>query len=483
MPLALALHYMDAHRALPVFKGGELLRTGGRQGGIARDDFFHQPAVGFQPERQRGNVQQQPVVFTLVAGQHVGLHRRAEGDHLVGVEIVQRFAAEKFGNGSLNLRHAGGAADHNHAVHILLAHAGVFKRLFYRFDGCRHQIAGERFKGVAADCGVDALPVQIGFNAAFRLPAQFFFGAAGQRQQALAHAGIGGIDAGGFGQMGGQAVVEIVAAQRRIAVGGFHFKQPFGQAQHRYVEGTAAQVVHHKSAFGGVVQPVGDGGSGGFVQQAQHVQTRQPRRVFGGLALGFVEIGRHGNHRAGQAAAQRSFRPLFEHAQNLGGNFNRGFHAVAGVQPDQALAVGKAVGQTAGINVFKLAPDQALGRADGIGGIAAGRRRGIAADQYLARFAVTHHRWQRHLPVFIGQTNRAAAAHSGDQAVGGSQIDAYRQPVLVRRGGKTGFGDLKQCHVCAFAVSEWKRRAFYHCRVFLSGMARQPEKSGSLKTG
>ena len=83
--------------------------------------------------------------------------------------------------------------------------------------------------------------------------------------------GVGNGEAVGFNQMAQHAVVEIVAAERGIAAGGLHFEQAFGKLQHGYVKRAAAEVVHHECAFGGIIQPVGDGGGGGLVEQAQHV--------------------------------------------------------------------------------------------------------------------------------------------------------------------------------------------------------------------
>ena len=82
---AFALHHVDGHGGLAVFEGGELLGAGSRQGAVARNDFFSQSAVGFEAEREGGNIEQQPVVVALVAGQHVGLHGGAECNHLVGI--------------------------------------------------------------------------------------------------------------------------------------------------------------------------------------------------------------------------------------------------------------------------------------------------------------------------------------------------------------------------------------------------------------
>ena len=89
--LALALHDVDRHRGLAVLEGGEFLRAGDRDRGVARDDLLGQAAHGLEAERQRDHVEQQPVLARrAVAGEHVGLHRRAERHHLVRIEIVER---------------------------------------------------------------------------------------------------------------------------------------------------------------------------------------------------------------------------------------------------------------------------------------------------------------------------------------------------------------------------------------------------------
>lgn len=71
-----------------------------------------------------------------------------------------------------------------------------------------------------------------------------------------------------FEQVAEQALVEIVAAQGAVAVGGFDLKQALAQFEYGHVERTAAEVVHHKRAFRAVVEAVGDGGGGRLVEQA-----------------------------------------------------------------------------------------------------------------------------------------------------------------------------------------------------------------------
>ena len=150
---------MNGHGGLPVFKGGEFLGAGGGQRAVARDNFFSQAAVGFQAQRQRGYVQQQPFAVSFVARQHVCLHRRAQRNHLVGVQIVERGLPEKVGNGLLHMQHPRGAAHHNHAFYVVFADARVFQRLLHGGDGLGDQMLRERVEFAAADGDVERFAV------------------------------------------------------------------------------------------------------------------------------------------------------------------------------------------------------------------------------------------------------------------------------------------------------------------------------------
>ena len=115
-------------------------------------------------------------------------------------------------------------------------------------------------------------------------------------------------------QIIGQQMIEIVAAERGIAAGGQDFKHAAAQAQHGDIKSTAAEIVNRDDPFLTGVQAVGYRRRGRLVQQTQHVQARQTRRVFGSLPLSIIEVGRHGNHHAVELARQR-----------LGGAFGQRF--------------------------------------------------------------------------------------------------------------------------------------------------------------
>ncbi len=60
---ALALEDVDGDVGLAVDAGGEVLGGGGGDGGVALDDFGDDAAEGFDAERERGDVEQQEIVW------------------------------------------------------------------------------------------------------------------------------------------------------------------------------------------------------------------------------------------------------------------------------------------------------------------------------------------------------------------------------------------------------------------------------------
>ncbi len=132
--------------------------------------------------------------------------------------------------------------------------------------------------------------------------------------------------------------VEVVAPQVGVAVGGFDFKDPFADLQDGDVEGAAAQVEDGDAFIFLFIQAVGHGGRGGFVDDPEHGEPGNGPGVFGGLALGVVEVGRHGDHRLGDLLAQVLLGGLL----HLGEDHGRDFGGRIGAAPD--LHVGVTVG-------------------------------------------------------------------------------------------------------------------------------------------
>ena len=146
----------------------------------------------------------------------------------------------------------------------------------------------------------------------------------------------------GISQPVDDAAIPVVAAQLGVAAGGFHIEHPLGDAQHRHIEGAAAQVEHQHPLHRAAVEAVGEGRSRGLVEDALDADARQPAGIPGGLALGVVEIGRHGDHRRLNGFPQVGGGVVAELAQHTRNQLFRGVFPLGGRtnHPHIALLVG-----------------------------------------------------------------------------------------------------------------------------------------------
>ena len=129
----------------------------------------------------------------------------------------------------------------------------------------------------------------------------------------------------------------------RVAVGGEHLVNVAfaggDQFEDGNVERAAAEIVDRDVAALLFVQAVSERGGGRLVDEAQDFEAGDAAGVFGGLALGVVEIGGHGDDRAIDRFAEVSFGPILQFAQDERGNFRRGKNFVAKHDADDVLAL------------------------------------------------------------------------------------------------------------------------------------------------
>ena len=258
---------------------------------------------------------------------------------------------------------------------------------------------------------------------------------------------MGGLQAAVLLHPVGQRAVVIIAPQCRVAACGQYLEHAFFHAQHGNIEGAAAQVEYGVQAFASLVQPVSQGGCRGLVDEPQHGQARQLRGIFGGLALGIVEVGRHGNHRAFYRSAQTGFSALAQGGKQAGADFNRRFvarprahahHALTGMVGHQCIRQPLPLYR---FNIVQAAPHQTLDGYDGVSRVHGLALQGLvprqdralrAAIGQCASFCIVHRRRQNDAPLRIGQALRQAVAHGGHQRMRGTQVDADANTALVR---------------------------------------------------
>ena len=122
---------------------------------------------------------------------------------------------------------------------------------------------------------------------------------------------------------GGEQVVDIVAAEVGVAAGGDDLEDALMQLEDGDVEGATAEVVDGDDAVALAVEAVGERGGSGLVDQAQDVEAGDTAGVLGGLALGVVEVGGHGDDGPGDLGAEEAFGVALELQQDVGGDLGR----------------------------------------------------------------------------------------------------------------------------------------------------------------
>ncbi len=138
-----------------------------------------------------------------------------------------------------------------------------------------------------------------------------------------------------------QQIVDVVAAQVRVAVGGQNFEDPVVQFENRDVERAAAEIVHRNDAVLALVEPVGQRRGGRFIHQAQNFETRDASGVLGGLALGVVEVSRHRDDGLVHRHAEILLGILFQLAQHQRRNLGRRKGAIAKLELNHRFAAGR----------------------------------------------------------------------------------------------------------------------------------------------
>ncbi|EPY27152.1 NAD-specific glutamate dehydrogenase domain protein [Strigomonas culicis] len=387
---ALALVDLDVHAGLVVRVRGEDLALLGGDGGVALDEGRHDAAGGLNAEGERGHVQQQQTLrlLALSAGQDEGLHRRAVGHGLVGVDaLVQLLAAEVVGDEALHLGDAGGAADEHYVVHGALVHLGVGQHALHGLHGATEEVTAQLLEARAGDGGleVDVVEQRVDLDGRLGGGRQRALGALAGRAQAAQGAVVVGevlalvLALELVGEEVDEAVIEVLAAEVGITRGGFDLEDAAVDREQRHIERTAAEIEdeHVLLLVVTLVQTVGDGGRGGLVDDAEHLKTRDRAGVLGGLALGVVEVGGDGHDGLLDLLAEVGLRDLLHLEQHHGADLLGREGLVLAVElhlHDGQVALGDdlegpVLHVALHLGVLELAADQALGVEDGVVGV------------------------------------------------------------------------------------------------------------------
>ena len=118
-------------------------------------------------------------------------------------------------------------------------------------------------------------------------------------------------------------LVEIVAAQMRIAVGSDDLENAIVQLEDRNIESAAAQIVNRDDAVLLSVQTVCERGCRRFVHQPQNIQPGDAAGIFRGLALRVIKVCGDGDDRLGYGRSEKTLGIALQLAQDEGRDFRR----------------------------------------------------------------------------------------------------------------------------------------------------------------
>ena len=325
-------------------------------------------------------------------------------------------------------RRARATADEDDAANLRSGQAGIVERALHAVHRPRDQRLDEFFVFVALD-----FRVQVNRHAVF-LGDEFFFDANervigelafrafdGVQQPRVADFVLAQIDPVHrrefVGHVVHQKVVEIVAAELRIAVAGEHLEHPGLGLDDRHIERTATEVVNEESLFRGLARVVNECGRGRLVDDPHDFQPGQRTGFARRLALAIVEVRGDRNHRLRYRLTQFLFGTLFQGAQD----HRRDFLRAKLLLPERDF------------DVLAHLPLDRLHRAF------RGQHPLIAcgfADENLAVFRQSHNRRQNRVAVFDEDFRHPVDEH-GDFAVRRPEVDTndrFRHDLTVPEG-------------------------------------------------
>ncbi|ROW05767.1 hypothetical protein VMCG_05263 [Cytospora schulzeri] len=396
--LTLTLVDLDLNSSLEVGGSREDLGLLGGDGGVAVDQTSEDTTEGLNTQGQRSNVQEQKVLN--LTREDSTLDSSTNGDSLIRVDGLGGVTAEDALDGLSDLGHAGHTTNEDNLLDVLGLEAGVLEGLLDGLDGPADERVDHLLKLSTGELQVDVL----GAGGISGDEGQVDVSLERRRQLDLSllssltdtldsHAVAGQVESGGLlevlNHVANEVDVEVLTTEVGVTVGRLDLEDTVLDLQDGDIESTTTKIVDSDNTVGLLLETVGEGSSGGLVNDTENVQASDLTGILGGLTLGVVEVGRDGNNGVLDGLAEVGLGGLLHLLEDESTDLGRRVVLATGRDPGVAVGVldnlvWHLLDVALDLNVGELSADQSLGGEEGVLGVNDGLTLGGNTDQTLA---------------------------------------------------------------------------------------------------
>lgn len=229
-----------------------------------------------------------------------------------------------------------------------------------------------------------------------------------------------------------ETVVEILTTQVSVTGSGLDLEDTLLNGQERDIESTTTEIEDEDVALALdlLVKTVGNGSSGGLVDDTQDVETGNETGILGSLTLAVVEVGGDSNDGVVDGATQVGLSGLTHLSQDHGGDLLGGevLGLALELDLDDGLAAlvdnleGEVLHVSLDLGVGELATNQSLGVEDGVLGVHGDLVLGGITNQTLG-VGEGNERRGRSVTLVVGNDVTSVLTEDTDARVRSTQVD------------------------------------------------------------
>merc|ERR1712216_680473 len=320
---------LDQNSGLVVLGGREGLGLLGGNHSVAADQLREHATDSLDTQRQGSHVEQEKVrrLLATLTRQDAALHSRTVRNGLIRVDaLVGLLAVEVVLQKLLHLGDTGRSTNEHKLVDLVLLQRGIIENLLDRAKGLLEEVhaqllelgTGDGLRQVGAveeALDLNALLVGVGERALGTLDL-----AAKLCERLLVLRSIlAGLLLEKLEHIVQNATIEVLTTQVSVAVGGDHLKHTVVDGQERHIERATTKVKNKDILLAAlVVKAIGNSGSRGLVDDAEHVQAGDGASVLRSLALSVVEVRGHSHNGILDLLAKESLCDLLHLCEHHG---------------------------------------------------------------------------------------------------------------------------------------------------------------------